>query len=837
MNARETQRQDKNLNHSDKSGERLECISEVSPPKSIETDLDGITSAYHANIELNHTSNKLRRKDGTVRETAECISPPSIGRPSSKQGNDQDASFYNLDELCLNDNPPKDFIEADAMKNICDNDNQFETRDANASEFRSNERCTPSDTKNSGKKTKVRNRKNIKLASSGESNGSSASTEGNEIIFDSFDNEISFRIETEDKNFQIPASRKDESTKMQDIFSEDTEYEGATLDEGRISTETKKGLHRILASKFRSTASYIESNPFANDATLDSDRSLKIPLPAGLKSLKDDKKTDKALNNEILEKKSIFLLKERNHLSGSYESSESGEEVASINDSDANFETTINEGESKKASWLPALKKEKKATMLLEEFEPEGLVLDEGSLIESKKGLHRIFGNKFRQAVSQSETNVLLEEDTIEERNLKIRLPRGLRSRKEDKQNDRTPTKERVAEKIQHLRRRIKRRKARDERPRGGEISDSIWDFEQLSGVESDDEVGLLMSRSSDSWSDFNASTPSIGTNPLGEYSDTSSALDDVFRSQLRSERDIRVKPHHVFGSSKIYMTEEELYQNMKRPSQNIEYFQSSMKKWFDICKLEHTDADLNYWGGVDDGRIGSVRVEVLSCTGVSKTKSDISVWLVCGDAAFETDVIQGCRSPIWPYLSKRAACFPLFHAYARVFVGVFDKRKKAENDSFCGRTTIDISSLRPRTVYDLTIPLRASTFVYDRRQRGAIRLRFSLYWFSERAAVLSYLKSPQMMHTTSIMGQPFISCDDPKTFRNIAVTIHGQELPGKYSRDAFQATMREFNLYQINIRVSSFIALRKDQSKSNDNVSSSCFNLRFTLRYYMKNL
>jgi hypothetical protein len=52
------------------------------------------------------------------------------------------------------------------------------------------------------------------------------------------------------------------------------------------------------------------------------------------------------------------------------------------------------------------------------------------------------------------------------------------------------------------------------------------------------------------------------------------------------------------------------------------------------------------------------------------------------------------------------------------------------------------------------------------------------------------------------VEGQPAIPCADPKTFRNVAVTVYGQDLPGKYSRNAFRATMREFNLYQQNLRL-----------------------------------
>ena len=156
----------------------------------------------------------------------------------------------------------------------------------------------------------------------------------------------------------------------------------------------------------------------------------------------------------------------------------------------------------------------------------------------------------------------------------------------------------------------------------------------------------------------------------------------------------------------------------------------------------------------------------------------------------------------MWPSNSKRAAVFPIHHAYARLYAGVF-ATKKDKNDVFCGRVVLDLAALRPNTEYDVTLPLRASSFIYDRRPRGVIRLRFSLHWFSECAAVLSYLKSPHSLVAGPGDDNPSVLCGDPKTFRNVAITVHGQDLPGKYTRKAFQATMREFNLSRLNLIVS----------------------------------
>jgi hypothetical protein len=98
--------------------------------------------------------------------------------------------------------------------------------------------------------------------------------------------------------------------------------------------------------------------------------------------------------------------------------------------------------------------------------------------------------------------------------------------------------------------------------------------------------------------------------------------------------------------------------------------------------------------------------------------------------------VIGGYRSPMWPNSSKRAAVFPLHHVYARLFLGIFDinGRKANEPDYFCGRIAIDIPQLRANPEYDVTFPVRVSSFVYDRRPCGVVRVLFSLHWLSERA-------------------------------------------------------------------------------------------------------
>lgn len=271
------------------------------------------------------------------------------------------------------------------------------------------------------------------------------------------------------------------------------------------------------------------------------------------------------------------------------------------------------------------------------------------------------------------------------------------------------------------------------------------------------------------------------------------------------TKRKFRVRPYHCFPDHRT-MTEEDIYADSLKPSKEFARVKSSLSNSSPerMWKIEAPpEIEALYGSPKQDGRIGGLRVEVLGCVALDRTKPDVSVYLVCGDAAFATDVLTGYRSPMWPSVTKRAVIFPLYHAYVQLFVGVFDikTRTNKENDHFCGRVCLDMAALRSDTEYDVTLPLRASSFVYDRRKRGVIRLRFSLHWFSERAAVLSYFRIPKS-NRAFVEGCPTIPCGDPKSFRNVAVTVYGQDLPGKYTRNAFKATFRELSLYQLNVRL-----------------------------------
>jgi hypothetical protein len=146
----------------------------------------------------------------------------------------------------------------------------------------------------------------------------------------------------------------------------------------------------------------------------------------------------------------------------------------------------------------------------------------------------------------------------------------------------------------------------------------------------------------------------------------------------------------------------------------------------------------------------------------------------------------------------RRACIFPVHNAYARLYIGVFGQGQNEKKDGFAGRIVVDISRLRPNCTYDITLPLRQSSHVYSREQRGAIRFRFHLNWNSEREAMLSYLprKVPKIEPNESVS----IQCCDAKSFQNVARVVHGNDMPGKFSMKQMKAVVREINFTRIHV-------------------------------------
>ncbi len=240
--------------------------------------------------------------------------------------------------------------------------------------------------------------------------------------------------------------------------------------------------------------------------------------------------------------------------------------------------------------------------------------------------------------------------------------------------------------------------------------------------------------------------------------------------------------------------------------------------------------------GDRDEDMIGSLHVEVLACHGLVRVRffpslrdmpstpdtlylihdypcifrtqpkldrfstTDAVCYFVCGPFAFASDVINGHLNPIWPRKSRRACIFPLYHAYQKLYVGVFDDDGARDHDDFAGRVVVDMARMRPNSVYDVFFPLRLYQNAYVRIARGAIHLRLRIEWNNEKTALLSYLKLPKK--TEQLGNSVTVSCSDQKAFRNVVLTVHGKDIPGRYNTMVQRALQREMKLYKMAIQV-----------------------------------
>lgn len=170
------------------------------------------------------------------------------------------------------------------------------------------------------------------------------------------------------------------------------------------------------------------------------------------------------------------------------------------------------------------------------------------------------------------------------------------------------------------------------------------------------------------------------------------------------------------------------------------------------------------------------------------------SVWLLClqnrrNAADRQSHVVEQDAASLY---------LPLFHAYARLYVGVFDDDGESGRDDFVGRIVLDVASMRPESTYDVTLPLRQSAHVYMKRPRGAVRVRFHVSWYSERTAMLSY--KPRHIPKIEPNEGVTVNCCDVKSFQNAARTVHGTHMPGRFSMKSVRALIREINFTRIHI-------------------------------------
>ena len=268
----------------------------------------------------------------------------------------------------------------------------------------------------------------------------------------------------------------------------------------------------------------------------------------------------------------------------------------------------------------------------------------------------------------------------------------------------------------------------------------------------------------------------------VGAAATSSSVSVEDSSALITSQKEYRVRPNYAYQHR--WMTHAELTEEMLAPA------------------LVMHDTRLSPTVATDRRELGLMRVEVLQCRGLPTAKGRVKpncvVYLVCGSYAFATDIIPQKVNPMWLRGMRRACALPVFHGYAVLMVGVFHddgSKGSSAKDTFLGRVEVPIARLRPNKTYDVTLPLRESASVYNRDKLGAVRLRFSLNYYDQKQFILSY--APSMRNKIGVRVCTTVACADPKSFRNVALTVHGSHLPDRFSTNMFQAAIRELTFVQ----------------------------------------
>lgn len=166
-----------------------------------------------------------------------------------------------------------------------------------------------------------------------------------------------------------------------------------------------------------------------------------------------------------------------------------------------------------------------------------------------------------------------------------------------------------------------------------------------------------------------------------------------------------------------------------------------------------------------DDGAIGTLLLEVLEAErlptmdGLFGSVDPYAIVVFEGNAA-RTSTIRRTKSPRWPCGVARAFRFPIHCPYACCYVSMKDADIDGVDDDI-GRVVIELGSLYARTTYDCWLPLQRQNIRLPGR-RGAVRLRFSISFKSDRTRLMRYVHpvSPPSYHI------PFLSKKDKNDAR-----------------------------------------------------------------------
>ena len=200
------------------------------------------------------------------------------------------------------------------------------------------------------------------------------------------------------------------------------------------------------------------------------------------------------------------------------------------------------------------------------------------------------------------------------------------------------------------------------------------------------------------------------------------------------------------------------------------------------------------------ESSLGKVEVELLQCFGLPKLdrfgKTDAYAVMCVGSSHFRTETIDDNYSPIFLPKVKRGAIFNIGVPYEKLYVSIFDDDGDFLQDDFCGRVEIDLARIKPFISYDVSLKMRYSDSIYDRKPRGIIRLRLKIT--SWTADTMSLLKSWSRNFLSRKEGSHIV-CSDKAMARQIAFTCWGTDIPGEYTPRLFRGTIREMDIYEIN--------------------------------------
>jgi hypothetical protein len=187
--------------------------------------------------------------------------------------------------------------------------------------------------------------------------------------------------------------------------------------------------------------------------------------------------------------------------------------------------------------------------------------------------------------------------------------------------------------------------------------------------------------------------------------------------------------------------------------------------KWMTEEQIEiESEKPSTRWTETGSGSLGRLYVEVLGCdklpnldafpvvgevlpaaNALTGGKTDAFLCLVFQDGIVNTDVIMDSLSPRWMPWSQRAFIFRIMHPSSQLMVGAFDFDSEllgAKHDPI-GRVSVDISNLRPNTVYTLYYNLYTSALTENRTSTGQIKLRLRIEFNNLREVTLASMEIP----------------------------------------------------------------------------------------------